>query len=375
MLPIQCRAYDVGPHVEVWWGVIVLCLPGTKCDMLKACGVTSVRKPSGGDSMPSVAKQTLHCALCGKRYVWQPAMAGKRVRCNCGAILPTLEEPVSVVDGPPPMMPVEPSEMYDLIEPPKPVMPPKPITATPKFFAPLELDDDGLLCPECDHAMEPGLVICSACGFNFRTGQSPPKPAKASKPRSSAETPRRQTPAPPSLVASAAASLPNRPPTSFQPPTPKRYMMEKADPPLRRILAGVGLLVLLIVAGVVWHELSATPAVTLNSGKGEDPEVSEMIADDGATELHHWFEQDPHRLAGEFSPSQAIAKADELQSLGAVKVLAFGSVMSLALAIELPADPAKRAALFKWESRFAVDHFYKPDKDVGQRYLLLRLHP
>jgi len=78
-------------------------------------------------------------------------------------------------------------------------------------------------------------------------------------------------------------------------------------------------------------------------------------------------------IGGEFSPTQAIAKADQWQQMGAKQVLAFGSMMTRSLAIELPDDPQQRKALFDFENKFAVEHRYPPAKDQGQKYLLLNL--
>lgn len=331
--------------------------------------------------MSAVAKQFMLCANCGKRFVWQAAMVGKRVHCICGHLL---EAPAETTEPPSmaPIMPapaagrfdlpepspprlVEPApgaDLYDLIEPvaPAPLVA-RSVTKPPAFIAPLDLDDDGLCCPCCDHAMEPGTVVCSMCGFNFRTGQRPLAAPKA------ARLPPPFKPATRSKASAAQHPLPARRPG-------ERYTMQPADSPLRWIILG-SVIVVILLAALLWHLLATPAAKPLNSGKGQDPQVNEMIADDGATEVHKWFEEDPNRLAGEFSPKQAMATADKLQAMGAKKLLAFGTMMTLSLAVELPKNPAERATLFKWENKFAITHMYKPDKDVGQYWLLLRLHP
>ena len=68
---------------------------------------------------------------------------------------------------------------------------------------------------------------------------------------------------------------------------------------------------------------------------------------------------------------QVIGFADRLYALGAVKVLAFGEVISKSVAVELPADPVKRKQLFQYEKEH--NGFRSKTKDVGQQYFLLWL--
>ena len=55
--------------------------------------------------------------------------------------------------------------------------------------------------------------------------------------------------------------------------------------------------------------------------------------------------------------------------MGAVKVYAFGEVVSRSIAVELPDDPVKRKALFDYEKQH--NGFRSKTKDVGQHFFLL----
>ena len=72
---------------------------------------------------------------------------------------------------------------------------------------------------------------------------------------------------------------------------------------------------------------------------------------------------------------QAEGLADRLYGMGAVKIYAFGGVMSLSFAIELPDDKDKRAAIFDWYHRKYEENLSVAERvrDVGQKYLLV--HP
>lgn len=94
------------------------------------------------------------CGSCGKSYTWKPELAGKRVKCKCGA-------PVSVPKENPAAAVAEDPELDDLyalsegkVE--EEAVAPPPIPA-----------GDG--CPSCGTALEPGAVLCVACGYNFKT--------------------------------------------------------------------------------------------------------------------------------------------------------------------------------------------------------------
>ena len=77
------------------------------------------------------------CGQCGKRYRWKAEIAGRRVRCGCGAA-------VHVPDAPPA------DDAYDLAEDP----------------------DQGENCPGCGREMPAGNALCLHCGYNSATGEA-----------------------------------------------------------------------------------------------------------------------------------------------------------------------------------------------------------
>ena len=82
----------------------------------------------------------------------------------------------------------------------------------------------------------------------------------------------------------------------------------------------------------------------------------------------------PGRILSGMTTSQAKRQVDAWYNMGAVKVYAFGGMMTLSVALELPKDPAKRQKLFDWVNDWNTRQFIARVNDVGQNYLLVRLH-
>src|SRR5688572_18506605 len=63
------------------------------------------------------------CEICGRKYRWKPALAGRKVKCACGEEM--LCPPVAPADG---------DDLYDVVQPePQPAVnaPPPPIAQVP----------------------------------------------------------------------------------------------------------------------------------------------------------------------------------------------------------------------------------------------------
>lgn len=108
---------------------------------------------------------------------------------------------------------------------------------------------------------------------------------------------------------------------------------------------------------------------------GEDATVEAKIADEYGTEAREWLNGRKGRMLGGWNENQSEFNINNWYNLGAKKVYAFGGLMTLAVAIEMPiTDQDKRKALIDWANKF---HEERPDipqfKDEGQKYLLIRL--
>jgi hypothetical protein len=319
--------------------------------------------------LPATA-DAISCPSCGKKYAIKSDLMGKQVRCKCGSVLevppsfltavapPALLPIPGLNDLPPPMAPlsrpaleIDADDLYDLVEE-KILVPVRPVAALPptREFIPISVPGliDDADCPSCDQRLQAGAIICTHCGFNLKTGQKPNRPAPATTKSAAA--------------AFAGMARPHKKVIAED----KKIELVKVLLPLVALLAVLGIAVASYTLLIKNHKSAAAP-------KGNDAQVLAWMNDPGAKEIHDWFKQDPDRMAGEYNTNQAIAKADELQQIGAKQVLAFGARMTRSLAVELPDDPDKRKALFVWENKFAVEHYYPPDKDVGQKYLLLKL--
>lgn len=107
---------------------------------------------------------------------------------------------------------------------------------------------------------------------------------------------------------------------------------------------------------------------------GEDDKVESLISDQDGTEARQWLADRPGRMLSGMTSSQAEHRIDDWYTMGATKVYAFGGTMTMNIALELPSDPAKRKALFDWTNDWNAKSLIPRASDVGQKYLLVRLH-
>jgi len=108
--------------------------------------------------MPDAEK--FKCTGCGKAYSWKPELAGKKVRCKCGQVMavPQALVPVAkLADDTPPVL----DDMYELAGD----------REEKSRRAPQAAAGGALRCPSCQADVEPGAVLCMACGMNFKTGK------------------------------------------------------------------------------------------------------------------------------------------------------------------------------------------------------------
>jgi len=112
--------------------------------------------------MEQVDQGKFSCTGCGKSYKWKPELAGKKVKCKCGAVVAVPKEL-----APPPDSEVDLDGLYEL-------------AAEEKKSARRQQEEPvGFRCPSCHGDLEIGAVVCTSCGFNLKTGSK----ASASKPR------------------------------------------------------------------------------------------------------------------------------------------------------------------------------------------------
>lgn len=257
----------------------------------------------------------ISCPACGSSYPWKPQLAGKKVRCKCGELFAAV---------PPTVLPAAPAE-------------------EPDIFA-LEEDSD------------------------FRAIPAPKKIVT-----------RMPTAAAP---AQGAGSATMAPPTAAGPnlgaayPTHGRRRVvaqeQDANDSKRKIVIPIAILVLLIGGGILAG--LAIKGGGLGPKKpmvGDDAMIVAMIDNENGTEVKEWLKAHNRHMFLSMSEGQASAFADRLYAMGAVKVLAFGEVISKSVAVELPDDLVMRKQLFEFEKKH--NGLRSTTKDVGQRYFLLRM--
>src|SRR4051812_1514565 len=107
--------------------------------------------------------ETVQCPVCQKSYAMKPEFAGKRVKCKCGEkfTFPAANAP----EASPPLVKATPKKTpvveevdggeYDI--------------AGEKKAAPVGHVPEGQ-CRGCRKPLTPGSIICTACGYNQKTG-------------------------------------------------------------------------------------------------------------------------------------------------------------------------------------------------------------
>lgn len=112
---------------------------------------------------------------------------------------------------------------------------------------------------------------------------------------------------------------------------------------------------------------------------GEDAMIEQKIYDESGTEAHEWLKGMRGRMLSGMTDSQAEGFVSRWYDMGVKKVYAFGGVMTMSVALELPpsdnqADKDKRTAIFERVNKWHEGFYDVPQfKDVGQKYLLVRL--
>jgi hypothetical protein len=233
-------------------------------------------------------------------------------------------------------------------------------------------------CRACGHALPAGGVLCVRCGFNQKTGR------KASTAVVTGDDDEGDS-------ATAGAATAKAPPERALPPPPVEpdlsnrfggivpglrapvFQEEKSKvrPILRPLLLAAAVLVVCGAAVFGFRALGGRKAHV----HPVDQDVAELMSQGGARELKEWLaDNEPRqRMVSGMSEGQAAAFADKLYRMGAVKVLAFGHLMTGSIGIELPQDPAKRAELFKFQAEWHAGMRVEPQADQGQRYILLKM--
>ena len=251
----------------------------------------------------------ISCPECGASYPWKPQLAGKKVRCKCGKMFAAI---------PPRALPAEPVE-------------------EPDIFA-IEEDSAVRAVPEPRRAPTTRMPTAAAAAATMAT------------------------------PASRAPDLASAYPTRGRARTVVQE--EDAGQSNKKILIPVAILVMLI-GGAIFAALAMKGGV-LGPKKvllGEDAKIIEMIEDEGGTEVKEWIRAHNRHMIHNMTENQVNGFADRLYAMGAVKVFAFGEMISASLAVELPADPAQRKKL--WEFEKEHNGFRSKQKDVGQQYFLL----
>jgi hypothetical protein len=254
------------------------------------------------------------CPSCGKQYTWKPALAGKKAKCTCGNV-------ITVPDLSPS---AEPEDIYDIAETPAPAAQPKK-GATVAAVAPIT---PAVAPKRVAAAPAPGLAPAAAAPARMGIG--------------------------------SAGYIPNR---------------KRGPEPADKKKIFIPILLVILLAG------SASIGFFVLKGHGpkkpsldQDAYVEECLQDGATDDIEKWLEASNRRMVMGMTNSQALGQAQSLKKMGAKRVICFGASMTREMAIELPADPAQRKALFDWEHEHYTELGKPPSKDIGQKYLRFDLH-
>lgn len=280
------------------------------------------------------------CPSCGKNYTYRAELAGKKVKCKCGQVIPVPASP-----------PHDDGGLYDLAPDPELA---KATAAARKTVMPRQQSGDA--CPECQTPLEPGSVICVQCGFNLKTGQ------KLAGVAAAGAAAKKDKPARATRFAGVPAHI-----------GAKKVAEESRADVLKRY--GLILGVVLVVVGLIFAMmlLGRNPQSDAAVLDPDDPAVTKSLTTDFSKEAREWLKTDSTWIMSGMTTSQAENRIDEWYRMGAKKVYCFGTMMAREVAIELPDDPAQRKALFDWQAKWHKEMGQRVRTDKGQKYLIIML--
>jgi len=287
--------------------------------------------------MPAV----IQCPNCSKSYPWKPDLAGKRVRCKCGELI---EVPANAPKA-------EVDELYDLADEPdaKASHPALTDLQSAATTAAVAVDESRQFpCPYCGEMLEPGSTMCVFCGSALQ-GVAKPAPIQA--------------------------AMQAAPPVATRPVVMRAPTHQEQQNKLKLIIAGVAVVIVLVAAVIGLKKFSPRSASQDPALKPGDAAILSKIDDEHGKEAREWLNASDMHMMGGWSKKQALYHVDELYQMGAKKIYAFGNGYSMTIAIELPDDPAKRKAIFDWQTRWHSEMHIKPDTDQGQRFIEIRMRP
>jgi hypothetical protein len=102
------------------------------------------------------------CDACGKSYTWKAELAGKRVKCKCGAVMTVPASDPAAAVAAEDALPPDFEDLYALAQ--------GEVVAeavTPPAFT----RGGGSKCPSCGTSVESAAVLCVGCGMNLKTGK------------------------------------------------------------------------------------------------------------------------------------------------------------------------------------------------------------
>lgn len=328
--------------------------------------------------MSQATQEVMQCKACGLKYPWSERVAGKKIKCKCGAlfIAPTQAHSAATttprVDAavarmtPPPAAPARAAAPAAPRSPSSPPLPPgvkapaaaasaaKPVAKAPaRPAAPVvdledEVDDNNYdLADDLD--APPPLAPVAMAPVAAATGA----PARSGKP--------------------SGPMIPGyRPKKHGEDPDAKKAEIKKILIPVIGVVVLIG--VIIGLKTVISSTGGGSEAKHANL-PGEDGRFERMAEEDGKFEARAWMAANNARgVVGFFwSRGRTEQKIEQWYKDGAKNVYAFGQVMTATLAIELPDDPAKRKPFIDYINTFNEEHNRSKPKvtDVGQKYVLL----
>ena len=114
------------------------------------------------------------------------------------------------------------------------------------------------------------------------------------------------------------------------------------------------------------------------SPKDIDAACAEMLAEDNHREAREWC-RDSSSAGFEMSKDEMLELAEEFYAAGAEKVYVTGiervgnANVAACLVVKLPSGGAARKAVLRAEAKLIHGDDEEPEKDVGQKYVLLGL--
>lgn len=339
------------------------------------------------------------CEGCGKSYAWKSELAGKRVKCKCGQPLTVPREDPAAAEAD--------FGGFDDFE--------ALANGTPvDAYAAAPVSSAGPTCPSCGGGVTPGAVLCMNCGYNLKTGKkvktqkvaggvggggavTPPMydnsrfAVKSIEGEGASKNNKIIAIACVAVVVLLIGGVVAIKVIDPQGNKERQKRLDAQQPEMEKLLENMdksgGLVGAMkdgtLLDGVPRNNVPTTAHIDLNHQGRLQNRCEQLYQTDGNQPAKEWLAANPKAEIRGWGHDKSIKMIDELEAMGATKVMALqaveianGVIQAFGVVATLPEDKARRAKIFKWYhslERVIEDREMPEVREVGQKYISVEI--